>query len=129
MEDSKADVFLIREAIEAAQTDVDLQILHDGEKAIRFFEQADRDDSVPCPELVIIDINLPKKNGDEVLQYLRRSQRSAGALVLVVTSSDSARDRQEMAQLGANGYFRKPSDYASFMKLGEIVKGLLEQKQ
>jgi two-component system, chemotaxis family, response regulator Rcp1 len=125
VEDNKGDVFLIREAMETAHLNVDLHFAQDGEKALRFFQEVDRDDSLPVPALVIIDINLPKKHGGEVLEGMRNTRRCAHALVLVVTSSDSAQDRETMATLGANGYFRKPSQYEEFMKLGQIVKILL----
>ena len=72
---------------------------------------------------MILDINLPRKQGGQVLQEMRRSRRCAGALVLVVTYlSDSERDRSVMASLGANGYFLKPSEYGDFMKLTGVVK-------
>lgn len=128
MEDDSADVFLISEAINTANPGVELVVVNDGEKAIRFFEKIDSDDNLVCPALVILDINLPKKHGGLVLQQMRKSRRCANALVLVVTSSDSARDRETMAKLGANGYFRKPSDYDHFMKLGGLVKELLDDK-
>ena len=128
MEDDSADVFLISEAINSANSDVELEIVNDGEKAIRLFEKVDNDDASSCPALVILDINLPKKHGGQVLQQMRKTRRCANALVLVVTSSDSARDRETMAKLGANGYFRKPSDYEHFMKLGGLVKELLDDK-
>jgi two-component system, chemotaxis family, response regulator Rcp1 len=121
-------VFLISEAIHAANPNVALEVVNDGEKAIRFFEKIDNDDTLACPALVILDINLPKKHGGLVLQKMRKTRRCANALVLVVTSSDSARDRETMARLGANGYFRKPSDYEHFMKLGDLVKELLDGK-
>lgn len=125
VEDNKGDVFLIREAIQAANVDAVLDVISDGEKAVQFFERADQDDSVPCPNLVIIDINLPKQHGGQVLAYMRKTRRCANTLALIVTSSDWIKDRDDMAKLGANGYFRKPSHYDEFMKLGEIVKGLL----
>jgi CheY-like chemotaxis protein len=124
VEDNKADVFLIDEAIRA-KVDAIIQVIHSGDTAILFFEEADSDERIVCPDLVILDINLPKKHGGEVLSYMRKSRKCAGVPVLVVTSSDSARDREEMAKQGANGYFKKPSDYESFMKLGQIVEGLL----
>lgn len=117
-------MFLIRESLCEAQVDADLHIVHDGEKAVHFFEQADGD-SAPVPDMVILDINLPKRPGNEVLQQMRQSARCASALVLVVTSSDSERDREEMKKLGVAAYFCKPSDYQEFMKLGELAKGLL----
>lgn len=128
VEDNRADVFLIRESIEKARLDADLYVVQDGEKAIRFFDQADQDPSAPCPVLVLLDINLPKKPGRDVLRHMRQSRRCAKSLVVVVSSSDSERDRAEMGNLGVNGYFCKPSDYADFMKLGELVKGLLDRR-
>jgi DNA-binding NarL/FixJ family response regulator len=66
-----------------------------------------------------------KKQGSEVLKHMRRSRRCANALVIAVSTSDSAPDREQMTKLGVNGYFHKPSEYAAFMKLGDIVKALL----
>jgi DNA-binding response OmpR family regulator len=125
VEDNRADVFLIREAIEIARIDAELQIVQDGEKAIQFFDQIDGDASLPCPSLLVLDINLPKRPGNEVLSHMRRSRRCANAHVVVVTSSDSERDREEMRKLDVKAYFRKPSDYMAFMKLGDLIKELL----
>lgn len=118
-------MFLIRESLREAKVDADLHIVHDGEKAVLFFVQADGNPSAPVPDMVILDINLPKRSGYEVLQQMRQNARCASALVLVVTSSDSERDREEMRRLGVAAYFCKPSDYLKFMKLGELAKGLL----
>lgn len=127
VEDNKGDIFLIREAIRAAQLDAELHIVQDGEKALRFIEQVDADESLACPLLVIMDINLPKKHGGEVLEQMRKSRRCADALTIVVTSSDSDKDREAMAKLGAREYFRKPSRYEDFMRLGEVIKRLLRE--
>jgi len=125
VEDNEADVFLIQEAIVAKKLPMTLHVVRDGEQAMRYFDEADGDVSAPCPALVILDINLPKKQGSEVLKHMRRSRRCANALVIAVSTSDSARDRQQMTELGVNGYFHKPSEYAAFMKLGDVVKALL----
>jgi DNA-binding response OmpR family regulator len=125
VEDNKADVFLIREAIEAARVEAEVHVVSDGDKAIRFLCDADINEAAPCPVLVILDINLPKKHGAEVLQELRRTRRCSKAIVVVVTSSDSDQDRRRMAELGANAYFRKSSEYREFMKLGSLVRVLL----
>lgn len=100
-----------------------MEIVPDGDQAIRMLEDSDPG---PPLSLVILDINLPRKSGREVLQHLRRNPRYENTPVIVVTSSGSARDRDEMRKLGANEYFRKPSDYWEFMKLGAIVKGMLD---
>src|SRR4051812_18845275 len=63
VEDNKADLFLMREAIEGAQLDARLQVIHDGETAVQYLEQLERDEALPCPALVLVDVNLPRKNG------------------------------------------------------------------
>jgi len=126
VEDNRADIFLIQEALQIAHIDAELVVIQDGEKAIQAFQNYDRDGSLPCPSLLILDINLPKRPGNEVLSFMRGTRRCGGTKVLVVTSSDSDRDRAEMSKLGVKAYFRKPSEFAAFMKLGEIIKDLLE---
>jgi two-component system, chemotaxis family, response regulator Rcp1 len=105
--------------------EANVHVVTDGDAATKFFDATDADEDLPCPVLVLLDINLPKKSGDEVLQHLRHSRRCRGAQVLVVSSSDAARDRTVLAGLSIAGYFKKPSDYAEFMKLGPWVKSLL----
>ena len=87
-------------------------------------DQADANAGAPCPGLVILDINLPKKQGTDVLQHLRKSPRCGDALVIVVSTSQSARDRQGVMKFGANLYFAKPSEYDEFLKLGDRIKEL-----
>lgn len=126
VEDSEPDVFLIREALRLAEIPAaGIVVVDDGEEAIRAIAQTDADPAQISPDLVILDLNLPKKKGSEVLRFIRSSVKSVGTRVLIVTSSDSDRDRQEMFRLGANGYFRKPSDFAGFMKLGQLARALL----
>ena len=124
VEDSKADLFLIRQAIAAAQVNAVVTIVNDGHQAVRFIDSADAAQGA-CPDLVLLDLNLPKKDGIEVLRHMRKSAVCKNALVLVVTSSDSAGDREAVKALGFNGYFRKPSVYAEFMKLAPMVRELL----
>jgi len=103
----------------------ELHVVADGEKAIAFIDSADADDRAPCPTLILLDLNLPKKSGSEVLRHLRQSRKCADAQVVIVTSSDSEKDRLETAALAADGYFRKPSGYEAFLKIGEIVREML----
>jgi len=128
-EDSKSDVLLIRQALQKSQINAQVHVVDDGEKAILVFEQADTDETAACPDLILLDINMPRYKGGDILRRLRASRRCAQALVLVVTSSDSQQDRDEMAAFGANGYFRKPSNLSEFMALGRLVRELLTHKR
>jgi CheY-like chemotaxis protein len=127
-EDNKADVALIHRALKRSGIEAHIDVVDDGEKAMKFFEQADADATAPCPDLILLDINMPRYKGGDILRKLRASSRCKNALVLVVTSSDSSRDREEMDALGANGYFRKPSEFSEFMTLGQMVRDLLTRK-
>jgi len=92
---------------------------------MQFFERVDADESIACPELVLLDLNLPRKDGADVLKRIRSSSRCANVIVVVVTSSASPRDLQEMRDLGANAIFQKDLDLSAFMKLGDVVRKLL----
>jgi CheY-like chemotaxis protein len=127
-EDNKSDVFLIQRALKKSGVEAQVHVADDGEKVLRFFERADAEETAPCPDLVLLDINMPRYKGGDILRRLRASSRCKDTLVLVVTSSDSSRDREEMDALGANGYFRKPSEVAEFMRLGQMVSDLLLRK-
>jgi len=104
---------------------VAFHVAKNGEQAIGYFDRIDRENQTAKPALVILDINLPRKPGFEVLKHLRRSRRCAKARVIVVSTSNSARDREQMKELGADHYFQKPSEFAGFLKLGELVQELL----
>ena len=118
VEDNRADVKLIRDAIGLHALSVSLHILDDGEQAFHFIDDAD-EGKEGCPHLLILDLNLPRRTGKEVLMYLRQSRICAQVPVLIVTSSTV--DEAEMKRLGGNGYFRKPTDYDEFMKVGALL--------
>lgn len=126
VEDNEADLFLMKEAIESAAIDAELEILRDGQKAVRFFADLDETASRRSPDLILLDINLPRMNGETVLKYVRETERSAATKVLIVTSSDAPRDRAATSALAVSGYFRKPSEFREYMKLGNVVRELLE---
>lgn len=121
-EDNPGDVYLVRRALETARIDIPLHVAADGEEAYHFIDRLEREAAGVCPRLVLLDLNMPRRSGQEVLVRLRRSAKMAGAPVIIVTSSDSPADREELARLGANDYFCKPSTYEEYMKLGEVVR-------
>jgi chemotaxis family two-component system response regulator Rcp1 len=123
-EDNLPDALLVRDAVRTEKLPLEVYVAVDGEKAIQFIEQAEADPEAPCPHLLLLDLNLPKKNGFEVLERLRASEKCKGTPVLIMTSSDSPEDQRVAAELGAR-YFRKPGTYDAFMKLGGVLKQLL----
>ncbi len=128
VEDNDSDVFLIREALAATGLPLAVHLAKDGEEAIHLLDELEDKADAPCPALVVLDINLPKRLGSEVLKYLRQLPKCVDARVLVVSTSNSPLDREKMMNLGANGYFRKPSEYEEFMKLSDVVKSMFNTK-
>ena len=124
IEDNLADVGLVREALEEHQVRCDLIVINNGERAIEFIEALDRD-ATACPHLVILDLNLPKKPGRDVLKSVRASAPCGHVPIIVLTSSDNQKDRAEAARLGASRYIRKPSRLAEFLGLGAVFKETL----
>lgn len=126
VEDSPADVFLVRSAMEEEGLDFVLEVAEDGEDAIGKIARVDRGLDGEVPGLVLIDVNLPRMGGDEVLQRLRQSPVCGSVPVIMFSSSDSRAERQRAFDLGATEYFCKPSSLPDFMKLGKLVRTLFE---
>ena len=125
IEDNPTDVFLVREALGAHGLEVDLQVFEDGEAAITYVQQLDRDASLVCPSLVLLDVNLPRADGFTVLRYLRGSRKCRNIPVIIVTSSDALPDRTIARSLRADAYFQKPHSYDAFLTLGALAHQLL----
>jgi chemotaxis family two-component system response regulator Rcp1 len=127
IEDAESDVLLIREAMEQAGLRFELHVLSDGEEALEFIARIDSDETAPLPRLIILDLNLPKVSGAQVLERVRQGSRCGSVPVLVLTSSDSPKDKAEVARFDATKYFRKSSRLAEFMNLGVEIRHLLER--
>lgn len=125
VEDNAADVELVREALAEADVQHVLDVARDFEEARDYIQNIDTETSVP--DLLLLDLNLPKGSGLELLRLLRQKPRDTVVPVIVVSSSNAATDRSRAAQLGISYYFRKPPDIDEFMKLGGIVKSILNQ--
>jgi len=125
IEDNMADAGLVREALSEYRVTCELTIIPDGDRAIRYLQRLDELEAC-CPSLVIVDLNLPKRSGREVLQHLRQSACARQAIIIVLSSSDAPQDRADALQLGASHYIRKPLHLTEFLSLGSIFKSLLE---
>ena len=126
VEDAEPDVFLVREALESCGLEFELEVLDDGEKGMEFLDRLDRSEAAPRPHLILLDLNLPKRSGGQVLERVRQSPSCGQVPVVILTSSNSPKDKDQSIQLGATEYFRKPSSLDEFMRLGPLVRGLLK---
>jgi two-component system, chemotaxis family, response regulator Rcp1 len=124
-EDNPADVWLVRDALREHDIHCELRVIADGEEVLAFIDQLDSDTKLPCPDLFLLDLRLPKRDGVEILEYLRASERCRQTPVVVITSSDSIRDQRKAEKNAATRYFQKPTSLREFMQLGTIIKEVL----
>jgi DNA-binding response OmpR family regulator len=126
IEDSPADVFLVKQAMREQGLNAKIQVADDGDSAMNIINHMDDEAGNPCPDIVLLDLNIPKRSGEEVLARFRRSSKAANVPVVVMTSSESPVDRARALELGATEFFQKPSRLAEFMKLGRLVRSIHE---
>lgn len=123
-EDNAADAFLIEEALSLTHLNYRLERATDGEAASMML--ADIEQRKANLSLLLLDLNLPKVSGYELLTQLRRSEQLRTTRVIVITSSDSAHDRARTAAFNVSYYFRKPTDLHDFLQLGGIVEAVCD---
>ena len=126
-EDNEGDVILVGQALAEHEIVHQLHVVTDGDEALNFVAKMGNGDGPPCPDVLLLDLNLPKVDGPKVLERFREHPGCARTPVIIVTSSDAPKDRAQVKALGANAYFRKPSDLTEFMALGALVKQLVEK--
>jgi CheY-like chemotaxis protein len=122
VEDNEADVRLTREALREAGDDVRLSMVADGEQALAFLRREGGFSEAPRPDLVLLDLNLPRKNGLEVLDELRADPSLAQIPVIVLTSSAARSDVEAAYARGANAFVVKPHELDVFMDLINAVR-------
>src|SRR5581483_3216940 len=123
------DVGIVRIALRDQQLNHVLHVARDGEEAIAFIEKADNDSTAPGLDLLLLDMHLPRYNGEQILQRLRSTERYPQTPVVVMTSSANAEDRDRAEKHAALFYFRKPSRLEEFIQLGAIVRDILVGKK
>jgi CheY-like chemotaxis protein len=126
-EDNPGDVYLIRAALQEHRVDCTVRVASDGQEVLRILAGEGSRDPAERLGLIILDLNLPRYDGIEILERLRNTTKVAGVPVVVLTSSDSPRDRLAANELGITRYLRKPSNLERFLDLGAVFKDLLGQ--
>jgi chemotaxis family two-component system response regulator Rcp1 len=115
VEDEDAAVFLLETALKEVKIDVELRRVANGEEALAFLNRIGRYRDAPRPDLILLDLNLPRKGGLEVLSEMQSNEALRGLSVIVFTSSSLANDRKRSLALGAQGYITKPSSFDGFL--------------
>jgi two-component system, chemotaxis family, response regulator Rcp1 len=126
-EDNEADANLLRIALVENQVEFELAVFSDGASALAAVEQAGKAASLPA--LFVLDLNLPAVDGLAILARIREQDVFNHTPVIVWSSSDSPRDKLLSEKAGANCYVSKPNDLATFLRLGELAKSLMVEKQ
>lgn len=127
VEDNDPDVFLVEEALRSQGVEAQIRRCHDGEEAIQILSQIGE---THLPGVIIIDLNLPKITGLEILKYARSLKQLDGVPILILTSSQSHIDRALSMQLGADAYIAKPPTLSEFLStVGRGIRTLLERRR
>jgi len=125
LEDNPADVDLLRRALGAAEVDCELTVIDDGAEALTLVREAGE---AALLALVIIDLNLPKHSGIEILKEMRANQRFSHLPVIVLSSSVTGREKDKMDRFHVERFVTKPLDLDEFLGIGLIVKELLADR-
>ena len=123
VEDNQGDIRLTIEALEEGKLRINLSIVEDGVKALEFLRNEGLYENAPRPDLILLDLNLPRKDGREVLSEIKSDPSFKLIPVVVLTTSDAEIDILKSYGLGANCYITKPVDINHFI---EVVKQIEE---
>lgn len=123
VEDNAGDVRLTREALVDAGVVAELAVVDDGDKALAYLRRVEPYGDAPRPDLVLLDLNLPKRNGREVLAEVKADPNLRRIPVIVLTTSGATRDIEACYDLHANSYVLKPLDLDDFARLVAALKG------
>lgn len=126
-EDNPGDVLLFREALKNSAFPYELRVAEDGQKALAMVRRMAAGQDLPHPDLIVLDVNLPKHNGDEVLRQIRAEQALSHIPVIVLTSSAAPRDQALVHGLGVNRYIQKPSDLEQLLEIGKVIEDMLRR--
>jgi CheY-like chemotaxis protein len=125
-DDSDDDVFLIRRTLQTANILNPLRVVHDGEQVLAYFKGEppyDDREAFPLPELLLLDLKMPRLDGFEVLAWLRQQPAWRKLPVAVLTSSTDVRDANAAFGLGANSFLIKPIDFMRFAEFAQAMAG------
>jgi CheY-like chemotaxis protein len=117
VEDDPGDVLLIKEAFDFNKVHNNLNVVNDGEQALAYLRREGEYAKALRPDLVLLDLNLPRKDGREVLAEVKADERLRAIPIVVLTTSEAEEDVLKSYQLHANAYVTKPVDFERFVAI------------
>lgn len=122
VEDDPGDVFLIREALKCSSLGFKLNIADNGEKALDYLYRRSAYETAQRPDLIVLDLNLPRINGVEVLRDIKSVPELSTIPVIVLTTSKSEADARLCLDLGATVFLSKPPSFEEFLEVGQLIE-------
>jgi chemotaxis family two-component system response regulator Rcp1 len=122
VEDNPGDVRLAEEALNDAKMANNLNVVSDGVDALDYLRRQGKHSDVPRPDLILLDLNLPRKDGREVLEEVKADPDLRTIPVVVLTTSDAEADIVRSYELHANAYVRKPVDFDAFIEVVRTIE-------
>lgn len=122
VEDDPGDIKLTREALADGLIAIDLSVVRNGVEALEFLRQQGRFADSPLPDLVLLDLNMPRMSGSEALREIRRDDKLKDLAVAVLTTSAAEEDVVASFERGANYYISKPAGFEDFNKVSTLIQ-------
>jgi CheY-like chemotaxis protein len=122
VEDNPGDARLAKEALKEARVFNNLNVAKDGEEALEFLHRRGKHEHAPRPDLILLDLNLPRKDGREVLAEIKAHDSIKRIPVVVLTTSEAEEDVVKAYNLNANCYVTKPVDLDQFIKVVKSIE-------
>ena len=122
VEDNSGDARLMLEAFRDLETPCSISVVKDGVEALRFLYKQGEFFNAPRPDLILLDLKLPKKDGREVLEEIKQVERVKSIPVIVLTTSSALKDVESAYRLHANAYVKKPVDLDEFEHLVKTIE-------
>lgn len=122
IEDNLGDIRLIQEVLKSSEHKHNLNIVTDGEQAIHYLKKEGKFADAVSPNLIFLDLNLPKKDGREVLAEIKSNEKLKTIPVIIFSSSEAEKDIQKSYDLHANCYVVKPFDFNEFSKVIQAIQ-------
>lgn len=122
VEDNEGDIVLTMQALKKANVTNGVNVARDGDEALKYLKKEREFKSAETPDLILLDINLPKVDGMEVLAEIKSDEKLKTIPVVMLTTSDSENDIIRSYNNHANCYITKPVDFAKFMEVVQMIK-------